>query len=108
MAIIVTGDDVSLPTELKKDGKTFSIDAGATIKAALISADRESTHIATVTVDKLAAGTDLANSLVIVEFPSESTGLIAAYQPALVEVQVDDGGKITWFADVDIEKGTIS
>jgi len=107
MSVIVTGDDVALPTTLKKDGVTFNIDAGATVKASLISVDRAAVYIAPVTLNNAATGADWSNSLLIIEFPSASTELITDYQPALIEIQVDDGGKLTWFVSVDIEKGTI-
>ena len=108
MSVIVTGYDVALPVTLKKDGSTFAIDAGATIKASLISVDRNTVLIAPVTLNNSEQGTDLASSLIIVKFLSAATSLITTYEPAHIEIQVDDAGKTPWFVSVDIEKGTIS
>lgn len=108
MSVIVTGYDVVFPTTLRKDGKTFAIDAGASIKASLISIDRSTVLIAPVTLNNAEQGTDLANSLIIIKFPSSSTSVITSYDPAHIEIQVDDAGKTPWFVSVDIEKGTIS
>ena len=108
MSVIVTGDDVALPVTLKKDGETFSIDAGATVQASIVLADRSATLIPAVTCSNSAAGADWLNSLVVVEFSSAATGAVTDYVPALVEIQVDDSGKLTWFVGVVIEKGSIA
>lgn len=107
---IVTGDDVELPVTLTK-GKikaVFNIDAGATVKASLVSLDRSTILIPAVTCDVNALGADWANSLIIVPFTSAETGAIAVFDPALLEIQVDDNGKLTWFDEVEIFKGSIS
>ena len=108
MSVIVTGDDVALPVTLKKDNSTFSIDAGATVQAALVSLDRSTVLAGPVTCSNVATGADWVNSLVIVEINSTLTGAITSYGGALLEIQVDDNGKLTWFVSVDIEKGTIA
>lgn len=107
MSGIVTGDDVALPVTLKKDNTTFTINPAADVKASIISLDRATVLIASTAVSNAAAGADWANSLVVVEFSSAETGAITAYDPALLEIQVDDGGKLTWFVNLDIVKGTI-
>ena len=107
---IVTGDDVDIPVTLTK-GKAkavFSIDAGATVKAALVSLSRETILIPAVVCDFNATGADWANSLVIVPFSSAETAALIDYGKAYLEVQVDDGGKLTWFDDIDIIKGSIA
>lgn len=110
---LVTGDDLSFPTVLRKKPfgssiySTFSIDPGATIFARLVSTDRENVYtpeIAQVTDEQ---GADLANSLIIIAFTSAETIDIAHQGGALLEVQVDDGGKLTWFASVRINRGQI-
>ena len=108
MTQIVTGDDVALPVTLKKDGAVFAIDAGATVQAALVSLDRSTVLAGPVTCSNVATGADWANSLVMVEFNSATSGAITAYGKALLEIQVNDSGKLTWFVTVDIEKGTIA
>lgn len=107
---IVTGDDVDIPVTLTK-GKAkavFAINAGATVKASLVSKDRATILIPAVVCNVNATGADWANSLVIVPFTSAETGALAVLGPVLLEIQVDDGGKLTWFDELEIIKGTIS
>jgi len=110
MSVIVTGDDVALPVTLKKDGATFTIDPGATVQASIISVDRSVALIPAVTCSNAATGADWANSLLIVAFTSTETAAIldANLGAALLEIQVDDSGKLTWFVSIDIVKGTIA
>ena len=108
MSVIVTGDDVALPVTLKKDGATFSIDAGATVQASIVLPDGSVTLVSAVTCSNAATGADWDNSLVVVEFSSAETGAVTDYVPAKVEIQVDDSGKLTWFVGVVIEKGSIA
>jgi ABC-type iron transport system FetAB permease component len=108
MSIIVTGDDVALPVTLKKDGVTFAIASGANIQAALVSQDRSALLAGPVTCLNSAPGANWAQSLVVVQIPSAATGAVLAYGPALLEIQVNDGGKLTWFVSVEIVKGTIA
>ena len=108
MSELVTGDDVAIPVTLRKDGATFSIDSGATIKASLISYAKDEIFITPQDVAEGTAGSDWANSLVIVEFVSADTLAIPQTGKAKIEIQVDDGGKLTWFTTIDVELGTIS
>lgn len=108
MSVIVTGDDVALSVTLKKDGVVFNIDTGATVKAALISKDRNTILIPEVTCLSNATGADWPNSLVIVPFTSTETAAITVFESALLEIQVDDGGKLTWFVSLEIIKGNIA
>jgi len=108
MSVIVTGDDVTLPVSLKKDNTAFSINTAAVVKAALISEDRARTLINPVVCASTTVGADWANSLVVVVFSSADTALITEYGSALLEIQVNDNGKTTWFVTLSIEKGTIS
>jgi len=108
MSIIVTGDDVALPVTLKKDGAAFVIDPGAVVKAALVDTDRQTILAGPVTCANNAVGANWAQSLVVVAMSSAVTGAITAYDSALLEIQVDDGGKLTWFVSVSIVKGSIA
>lgn len=108
MTIIVTGDDVALPVTLKKDGKTFSIANNAVVKAALVSADHNDLLAGPVILSNSAAGSNWGASLVIVQFNAQTTGAITSYKPSLLEIEVNDNGKLTWFADVRIIKGNIN
>ncbi len=107
MATITTGDDAELPFHLKKSGTSFPINGAATAKAALVSTDRSTILSAVVDVDMAATGTDLANSLLIVKFTSTESAAITALGEALLEVQLDDGGKLTWTDKITILKGNI-
>jgi len=108
MAIIVTGDDPALPVTLKKSKAVFAIAPTATVQASVVSVDKLTTLIPPITCDNAATGADWANSLVMVEFTSAQTAAISATGEALLEIQVDDGGKLTWFVLITIETGTIA
>lgn len=108
MSVIVTGDDVALPVTLSKDGAVFNIPGAATVKALLISKDRVNILIPEVTCLNNATGADWPNSLVIVPFTSAETEAVTDFDSALLEIQVDDGGKLTWFASLEVIKGTIA
>lgn len=111
--IIVTGDDILFPVVLRKKVSgasvytTFVIDAGATIIARLVSTDRESTYTPEIAQVTVQAGVDLANSLIIIIFTSAETIGVTYQGSALLEIQVDDGGKLTWFAPIKIDQGQI-
>lgn len=108
MSMIVTGDDVAIPVQLKKGGSTFTIDGGATVKAAIVTPERDELLSTTVTCSNIATGADWDNSLVVVEMTSAQTAAITTYGNALVEVQVDDSGKLTWAAPIYVARGLIS
>jgi hypothetical protein len=107
MTTIVTGDDVILHYTLKKNNATFAIGDDATVKAALVSTDHKTVLAGPVTCSALAPGAIWSVALVIITFPSVATAGITAQGPALLEIQVDDGGKLTWFTDVNIAIGNI-
>jgi len=108
MSEIVTGDDITLVTTLTKNKLTFIIDTLAVVKASVITKDKTTILISETAVLEAATGSDWANSLIIVEFISAQTTLITQYGGALLEIQVDDGGKTTWFVSIEIEQGTIT
>ena len=105
--MIVTGDDVSLSVTLKKGGATFSIDVGATVQASLVSLDHQTVYAGPIAQSNVTPGADWANSLVVVELASATTSPITYQGKALLEIQVDDSGKTTFFASVIIVLGTI-
>lgn len=105
--VLVTGDDISLPVTLKKNGATFAIDSGATVVGQLVSRDRKKTYTEEVSQSN-AAPADWTNSLVDITFLSVHTADITEQGPALLEIQVDDGGKRTWFVAVNIVRGNIA
>lgn len=104
--VIVTGDDVSLAVTLKKNGATFSIDAGATVEASIITPDRGTILVAATAQASATPGADWANSLVVVQFSSALTNY-AYTGTVVIEIQVDDSGKTTFFATANSVEGTI-
>ncbi|MCU7836529.1 MAG: hypothetical protein KZQ83_14930 [gamma proteobacterium symbiont of Taylorina sp.] len=113
MSIIVLGDDSKSPTTLTKgEGKnesTFVISADAAIKAAIVDPGKTKILAGPVTVDLLATGTDLAKSLVILEFSKTETEAInKEYEgDTLVEIQIDDPDRDTCWAEVTLVRGLI-
>lgn len=108
MSMIVTGDTLALPVTLKKNGSTFVIDAGATVQASLISLDHRTVLAGPVTMDSGAPGADWGNSLIMIEMDSSVTANIVYSGQIDLEVQVDDGGKLTWFFTLDLVQDTIA
>ncbi len=111
MAVITTGDDVAIPVQLEKkvDGKwqAFEISGTAIIKAVLTSLDRMTIISDQVTINNNANGTNLAASLIIVEFTEAQSEAISEFGQVYLEVQVDDGKKLTWTEGVLVRKGNI-
>ncbi len=111
---LVTGDDIVLPTVLRKKASeateytTFVIAPGAIITARLVSTDRESVYTPEIAQITVQTGVDLANSLIIIIFASADTIGITHQGGALLEIQVDDSGKTTWFAPVRLNRGQIA
>lgn len=107
MAALVTGDDIVIEQTLKKNNATFAIDSGATIKASLITRDKETILVAPVTVLEATTGSDWANSKIIILFAEADTATLTNFGPIFLEIQVDDGGKLTWFVKAELSQGTI-
>jgi len=104
----VTGDDIVVPVTLKKNGVVFTINPTATVKAALVGTNHENRLCDDVMQSSAAAGANWAASLVVVSLPSSSTSGITHQGDALLEIQVDDGGKRTWFVPITIVTGLVT
>lgn len=104
---IVSGDDITIQQTLTKDDVVFLINSTATIKASLVSADRTTVIVAPVGVLEATAGSDWANSKIIILFAEADTTSLTTFGPMLIEIQVDDGGKLTWHTKVEMLQGTI-
>jgi hypothetical protein len=109
IGILTTGDDTKLPVELFKGGVPFEIASSAIIKASVVTKDRSTIILAPVSVLEATEGSDWFNSVVVVAFTSVNTGAILDSQLGTneLEIQIDDGGKLTWFTKIKIRKGTI-
>ena len=106
--VIVTGDNVALQVTLKKNGSTFLINSGATVEASLIGNAHEEVFVAAVAQSSGTSGADWANSVVVVIFSPTDTENVTHKGEAVLEIQVDDSGKTTFFADLEIAQGTIA
>ena len=105
---IVSGDDIVIPVTLLKNGLTFVIAPEAIIKVRLVAEDRLSTYTEEITIPTGGAGSDLAESLIIVMLAPLDTVAVTYQGNMLLEIQVDDGIKITWFVKVNMIKGNIA
>jgi hypothetical protein len=107
MNTLITGDDTQVPMTLLKNGETFAINPAAIIKARLVSTN----HVYPLTDDIEQSfsdpGGDWSKSLVMIQLPGSATVHVGQQGPALLEVQVDDNGKVTWFTDINIVLGQI-
>lgn len=108
MAIITTGDYAGIPVTLKKNGSTFVISGAAVIKAVLTNKDRSTIISPEVTISNVAAGTDLNNSLIIVEFTEAQTAAITETGECYLEIQVADDKPLTWTVTINVRKGNIT
>lgn len=113
IAKLTTGDDAEIPVQLYKVSRgikeKFIINGSATIKASVVSMKRKSVILDPVLVTDATLGDDWFTSLVKVRFTESATAAIRNRQlgTALLEIQVDDGGKLTWYLPIELRKGTI-
>lgn len=106
---IVSGDDVLLLVQLKKDGSPFTITSASPVKARLVSPDRKQQFTGEIAQSEGAAGAQWNASLVVVQMSQADTAGISYQGFGWLEIQVHDGGvKQTWFVPVDIVKGSIA
>jgi hypothetical protein len=107
MIQIVKGDDRVLPLQLYKDEATFAIDVGATVRAAIVNPAHTTLLMAPVTLDNAAVGADWSASLVVMEITSAQSALISETGNAVIEIEVNDGGKSTFFTHIQVVDGLI-
>lgn len=111
MSRIVTGCGFVLGVQLTKDGQGFAIPPGATVKAAVVTARRDTVLAGPVEVDYAQPGSDWAGAVVVVKLTEAATGAIPHLGPALLEIGVTDPGGFkhpSWFIDVLIVKGNLT
>lgn len=103
---LVTGDAPNYALTAEKDSATFPIDSGAVIRASIL--DRSKNVLAgPVTITEGTPNSDWANSLVIAQFTKLDTENITYFGTGFIELEINDGGPLTWFYKLNIEKGTI-
>jgi len=107
IAELTTGDDITFPVQLTKDTTSFTISNLAIVRASIISKDKRLILIPPIPVLETNIGSNWASSLIMVSFTSAQTILIKNYGSNLLEIQVNDNGKHTWFTNINILQGTI-
>lgn len=107
VATIVSGDDLSLLVTLKVDAAVFDM-SGKTVKARLVTKDRETTLTDEIAQDEGATGADYANSLVAIEMTAAETSAIDRQGMGYLEIQVELPAKKTWWQKVQYVKGNIA
>lgn len=105
---IVMGDDAEIVVELKKDKALFNIPLTAIIKAALVTTDHKQILIPEVSVANNHPDGDWTISTIVVPFTEEQTSAIPYDGMALIEVQVNDSGKLTFFTDIQVLSGKVA
>lgn len=107
MLTLVTGDEGLTKIQLTKDGSPFSINTSATVKVGIVTADHKELLSSVVTCLHTSPGCDWSTSLVSFSFPNAATQDIVITKPVMLELEVDDGGKLTWFIPIKLLKGQI-
>lgn len=104
---LVQGDDIVLSVQLKKNNATFAINPAATVRASVVNT-RTDAFTAPVTLADTDPGASWSTSLVTVQIPSATSATMALGQSKL-EIEVDDGGKTTFFvSDLRVVEGFIT
>jgi hypothetical protein len=103
----VTGDTPYYPVTLTLNDATFVIAPTAIVTARIVSTDHKKAYSLEATQNLTAPGTDLAHSLLMISFPTEATKDITYQGEALIEVQVSDACKDSWFVPVMIVRGNV-
>lgn len=106
--VIVIGDDVEISAQLYKDDQTFTVNPAATVKAMLVKTDHSEALSSAVTLSPSATGADWSTALLIVEMSAAVTTAVTYTGNCLLEIQVDDTIKETWFGVVRIVEGQIA
>lgn len=105
---LVTGDDFILPVNLTVNGAAHAVNLSATVTAAIVSADHADVLLAAVTQSSGSPGANWATGTVAVVFTPAQTAAILETGTALIEIQVSDTTKDSWFTPVRIIKGNIA
>ena len=107
-SFIVMGDDADIIVDLAKDRAAFDIPLTATIRAALVTTDHKTVLIPDVAVSNSHPDGDWSIAQIVVPFPEAATSLIPYEGVALIEIQVNDDGKLTFFTDIQVVRGNIA
>ena len=91
---ITRGDDIPFEFSLTRNRAAISIDSGATVRAWIIN-DSSGTAVGPVLASAAATGANWGVGLVVVTFPAATTST-CGLGISRVELEVDDGGLLTW------------
>lgn len=104
---LVTGDDNIIDLQLRRNNQAVAVSAGATVRAA-VTHDISEVTIGPVTCSNAASGADWDNGIIVIEI-DRATSLTLPTGKATIEVEVDDGGRLTtyYYRHVKISEGRI-
>lgn len=109
--LIVTGDNIQFPWQLKINNQEVDLSSINSIKIKLISSNHKTSYIDTaIELDKNWPGADWSTGLVIVRIPRTATSGITYQGDALLEASVDFTTDIedqTWYLKVKIITGQV-
>lgn len=109
LPVLVTGDDFVVLVDLTANDLAYVVDAGAEVRACLISLDNRIALSDVVTQSSATAGAAWVTGRVAIVLGAAITAAITSVGLAQIEIQVSQGGgKSTWFAGVRIVKGQIA
>lgn len=107
MLTIVTGNDITELLQINVNGVSFTVQSGATVKAAIVSYDQSTLLAGPFAMLSTDDGADWDNSLMsLIVDKSLTSGLTPA--KVKLEVSVDDTDKDSWFFDARIVMGNIT
>lgn len=98
MANIVQGDDYDIIVQLLKNGSTFVIDPGATVKFVVVNGTQ--VVIGPTTIQDTDPGNDWTNSIVVVPLTSADTDPLESNSTIFLEIKITDGGKNTTWKNI--------
>lgn len=108
MFLITPNDGAKIPATLLKDGLTFNIPGGTSVKAALLNNDHTQLLAGPVTVSQSEAGSDWATSGIVAVFSAADLAAITESVPLVMEIEVIDGYALTWYYEGEAQIGLIA
>lgn len=108
---LITGDPLIKTINLLKCNDSgefpFNIPIGVDVTVAVISADHSRMLTNEIPVLSSETGSDWSQSKIVVNIPKTETETIDELGLAMLEIQVNDGNEITFFAAINIINGLI-
>ena len=116
LSVLTIGDDFTNSATLYT-GSTpaaYDVSTATSVKAIITNRLGTQAYTDTVTLSSGATGADWANGVIVYNFTAAVTAAISSYvtvpEIATLETQVElsDGTKFSWFADVHIRPGNVA